>query len=313
MPNQDRPVICVIGSGAVGGYYGARLAQRGNNVHFLLRGEYETVRKNGWSIKSCHGDFSLPPGSFGAADDPGNLPKADLVLVTLKTTANNEFEKLLGPTINQDTAILTLQNGLGSEESLAALFGKERILGGMAFTCINRIGPGAIHHMAEGWIRIGEFGGGPSNRASSIAEMFNAAGIDCRVLDDLRRGRWEKLSWNIPFNGLGAVLNWTTDQLIATSEGMELVTNVIDEVVAGAAALGVRLSADLARRQIEKTRPMGPYQTSMQVDRREGREMEVEAILGEPLRQGTAAGAKMPRILALYEMAKMVNRAVTSG
>ncbi len=184
----NNPTICIIGSGAVGGYYGARLAQQGNRVHFLLRSEYDAVQKNGWTIRSCDGDFTLPPGAFGAHDDPGEMPKADLVLVTLKTTANDQFDALIRPLLKEQTAILTLQNGLGNEERLAELFGKERILGGMAFTCINRIGPGLIHHMAEGWIRLGEFGGGPSARASQIADLFTAARLDCKVLDNLRRG-----------------------------------------------------------------------------------------------------------------------------
>jgi 2-dehydropantoate 2-reductase len=303
----DRPTVCIIGSGAVGGYYGSRLAQHGHDVHFLLRSDYQAVSQNGWTIKSCHGDFALPPASFGAANDPKNLPKADLVLVTLKTTSNDQLESLIGPVIKDGTALLTLQNGLGNEERLAELFGKQHVLGGMAFTCINRTGPGVIHHIAEGWVRIGEFGGGPSPRATRIADLLKSSKIDCAVLDDLRKGRWEKLCWNIPFNGLGAVLDWTTDRLIADEFGEALVTQIINEVVAGAAALGVVIASDMARRQIDKTRPMGPYQTSMQVDRREKRDMEVEAILGEPLRQGTAAGAKMPRLQMLYELAKMVN------
>lgn len=304
----DHPTICIIGAGAVGGYYGGRLAQHGNNVHFLLRGDYEAVRKNGWTIKSCNGDFSLPPGSFGVASEAKKMPKADLVLVTLKTTTNDQLEPLISPLMKDDTAILTLQNGLGSEERLSALFGRQHVLGGIAFTCLTRVAPGVIHHTAAGWVRIGEFGGGPSPRATRIAEILSSAHIDCTVMDNLRQGRWDKLSWNIPFNGLGAVLDWTTDRLIATDEGLSLVTGVIEEVVAGAGALGVTLPADTAKAQIDKTRPLGQYLTSMQVDRREGREMEVEAILGEPFRQGTGAGAAMPRIGTLYEMAKMVNR-----
>jgi 2-dehydropantoate 2-reductase len=160
--------------------------------------------------------------------------------------------------------------------------------------------------MAEGWIRIGEFGGGPSERASQIAGLFTHAGIDCKVLDSLRRGRWEKLTWNVPFNGLGAVLDFTTDRLVNNSDGEALVLAVIDEVVAAAAALGVKLTDGIARRQVDKTKPMGPYQSSMQIDRREGREMEIEAILGHPLRQGNAAGVAMPHLQMLYAMAKAV-------
>jgi 2-dehydropantoate 2-reductase len=308
MHNQQ--TICIVGAGALGGYYGARLAQHGNDVHFLLRSDYESVRKNGWSIKSYQGDFSLAPGSFGVSNDPQKMPKADLILVTLKTTVNDQFEPLIAPMLKDDTIILTLQNGLGNEERLASLFGARHVMGGIAFTCINRVGPGKIQHTAAGWIRIGEFGGGPSPRATRIAESLSSATIDCGVLDDLRRGRWEKLTWNIPFNGLGAVLDWTTDRLIASEEGAALVTGVIEEVVAGASALGMTLTPGIAQIQIDKTRPMGPYLSSMQVDRREGREMEVEAILGEPFRQGTRAGAAMPRIGTMYEMAKMVNRAL---
>lgn len=300
------PVVCIIGTGAVGGYYGARLAQHGRNVHFLLRGDYDAVRRRGWIIKSCDGDFALPPGTVHVYDDPRKMPAADLVIVTLKTTANRQFEPLIRPLLKSNNAILTLQNGLGSEEQLAALFGAERILGGMAFTCINRVAPGEIHHLAEGWIRIGEFNGGRSERADQIARLFTSSGIDCQVLESLRQGRWEKLTWNIPFNGLGAVLDYTTDRLIATEHGRSVVSALIEETASAARALGVHLPADIAQRQIDKTYPMGAYQTSMQVDRREGRPMEVEAILGEPLRQGRAANVSMPRLEALYDLAKIV-------
>ncbi|MDB5174849.1 MAG: 2-dehydropantoate 2-reductase [Phycisphaerales bacterium] len=304
-----KPVICIIGAGAVGGYYGARLAQHGNDVHFLLRSDFDAVRRNGWKVKSCDGDFTLAAGESHVYDDPRKMPKADLVIVTLKTTANDQFEPLIRPLVKEDTAILTLQNGLGSEERLAELFGKQHILGGMAFTCINRLGPGVIHHMAEGWVRIGEFGGGPSPRASRIAELFISSRIECKVLDNLRRGRWEKLSWNIPFNGLGAVMDLTTDRLIGTEEGVAMVLAIIQEVAEAARLLGAAIPEDLPRRHIEKTRLMGAYQTSMQIDRREGRLMEVEAILGEPLRQGTGAGAKMPRLSVIHEMARAVDAA----
>src|SRR5882724_8868019 len=103
----QKPTICIIGSGAVGGYYGARLAQHGNNVHFLLRSDYDAVRAGGWNIKSCHGDFQLAPGSFGLARAPREIPKAGLAPVTLKTTTNHQFPALSGPLPNEATASLT--------------------------------------------------------------------------------------------------------------------------------------------------------------------------------------------------------------
>lgn len=301
------PTIAVIGAGAVGGYYGARLAQHGHSVHFLLRSDYDAVRRNGMTVRSWIGDFALTREQAHAHRDPREMPKADLVLVTLKTTANDQFEPLIRPLLKDDTAILTIQNGLGNEDRLAELFGAQRILGGMAFTCINRIAPGVIHHTDHGVIRLGEFNGGPSKRATQIAEMFKASQIPCEVLDDLKAGRWAKLIWNVPFNGLGASLDLTTDKLLASPEGMDLLLALMGEVIAAAEALGVRMPPDMIDRQIRHTSTMGAYRSSMQVDRQEGRAMEVESILGEPLRQAKRAGVSTPKLEMLYQITKLIS------
>lgn len=310
--NTHSPLIAIVGAGAVGGYYGARLAQGGHDVHFLLRGDYAAVRENGWMVKSADGDFVLPPESVHVYDDARRMPKADLVVVTLKATGNDQYEPLIAPLLKDDTAILTIQNGLGNEDQLAALFGAGRVLGGMAFVCINRVGPGVIHHMVHGAIRLGEFGGGRSPRAEAVAGWFRDSKVDCRVLDDLRRGRWEKLIWNIPFNGLGTILDWTTDRLIATPHGRRIVGELMAEVMAAARAEGVAFDVstdDMIARQIRATAEMGPYRTSMQVDRQEGRPLEVEAILGEPLRRAQTRGVPTPRLQAVYDLARLADPA----
>lgn len=311
---SERPVIAIVGAGAVGGYYGGRLARHGHDVHFLLRGDYEAVKRNGWTIESCDGDFTLPPQSTRVYDDPKRMPKADLVVVALKSTASSQFDPLVRPLLKEDTAVLTLQNGLGVEEQLAALFGARRVLGGLAFVCINRVAPGVIRHTDHGVIRLGEFAGdGPSparsERAERIAKMFNASRIKCEVLHDLRFGRWQKLVWNIPFNGLGATLDLTTDRLVGTEPGRQLVAALMREVIAAARGDGVELPDELVRAQIENTMSMGPYRSSMQVDRHEGRPMEVEAILGEPLRRAKRAGVATPALEALYRAAVVVDAA----
>jgi 2-dehydropantoate 2-reductase len=305
-----QPTIAVIGTGALGGYYGARLAQHGIPVHFLLRSDYDPVRNNGLIVESCAGHFQLPPDQLHVYNDPHQMPKVDLVLVTLKTTANDQFEPLIRPLLREDTAILTIQNGLGNEDRLAELFGPQRILGGMAFVCINRAGPGVICHTAHGVIRLGEFNGGPSERANRIAEMFKASKVPCEVLADLKFGRWSKLVWNIPFNGLGAVLDLTTDRLLDNEHGMRLLTDVMTEVISAAAAQGVRLPADVIDLQIRNTREMGAYRSSMQIDRQERRPMEVESILGQPLRQARRAGVSTPNLEMLYQMAWLIDRQI---
>jgi 2-dehydropantoate 2-reductase len=293
--------IAIIGAGAVGGYYGGRLAQHGHDVHFLLRTDYEYVREHGLAVRSIGGDFSLTPQQVHVYNDPAAMPKVDLVVVALKSTENHQFARVISPLLHETTAILTLQNGLGNEEDLAKLFGARRILGGIAFTCINRIGPGVIEHLDHGLIRVGEFEGrARSDRAAAMAAMFNASGVKAQVVDDLRTGRWDKLVWNVPFNGLGALLDRTTDRLLDSPQGEAIVLTVMNEVVATAKAEGVTLAPDAPAKKIALTRTMGPYRSSMQLDRQARRPLEVEAIIGRPMRIAQAAHVAVPLMELLY-------------
>jgi 2-dehydropantoate 2-reductase len=137
--------------------------------------------------------------------------------------------------------------------------------------------------------------------------MFNESKVPCEVLDNLIAGRWGKLVWNVPFNGLGAVLDLTTDQLLAHDDGVQLVSALMREVVAGARALGYELPDDLIELNLARTRTMGAYQSSMQIDRRAGRSLEIESILGEPLRQARKAGVSTPALEVLYQMARLID------
>ena len=141
--------IAIVGCGALGSYYGARLVRSGNEVHFLLRSDYDTVRQNGVTVRSPEGDFQVQPK---CAREPEEIGVCELVIVALKTTANSVLPKLLPPLAGPETAVLTLQNGLGNEESIAALVGARNTLGGLCFVCLNRIAPGVILHVAHGAI-----------------------------------------------------------------------------------------------------------------------------------------------------------------
>jgi 2-dehydropantoate 2-reductase len=310
---MEQAVIAIVGAGAVGAYYGGRLAQHGRNVHFLVRRDYEQVRRSGWTIQSCDGDFRLPPDGTHVYNDAAKMPKADLVIVALKSTSMDQYGPLVRPLVKENTAILALQNGLGNEEKLAELFGAERIMGGIAFVCINRVGPGVVHHMAEGLVRIGEFKGRVTPRLRQLAEMFNASGVECQVVEDLQRARWQKLIWNIPFNALGAALDMTTEQLLASAEGVELVRSIMMEVVAAAKGIDIEFPIGIVEEQIEFTRPMGAYKTSMQVDRQEGRPMELEALLGQPLAIAARCGVATPRLEMLYRMVSLGKLGKSNG
>lgn len=302
----ERPRIGILGAGALGAFYGARLFRAGHDVHFLMRRDWDHVRAHGLFVKSFEGDFHIKPPVHR---DPESLGVCDLLVIGIKSTDNGALPELLRPTAGPETVVMTLQNGLGNEEAIeAALGGGEagrRVLGGIAFLCSNRTGPGVIHHMDHGWVRMAEYRGAAQARTHRIAEMFRSAGIRCEVYDSLLKARWEKLVWNIPFNGLGVAARAHTAAVLGDDALLEFVRGLMGEVVeVAAAADGVRIDPSLPERMVDNTRTMGEYRSSMQIDFEEGRPLEVEAILGEPLRRARAAGVGAPRLQALYALVR---------
>jgi 2-dehydropantoate 2-reductase len=317
--------IAVVGCGAVGSYYGARLARAGLEVHFLLRSDYGAVRAHGVRIESVDGDFVAHPR---AARQPSEIGTCDLVLIGLKTTANDQFGALLPALTGPGTRLLTLQNGLGNEDRLASLFGPQRVFGGLCFVCLNRTAPGVIRHTAHGLVVLGEHHRRPSPRVRAIHELFQQAAVPCRIAEDLERAHWEKLIWNIPFNGLGvagvvgfdAVLagrtsapllrrqTLPTDELLADPRWAQLVRELMDEVIAAARGCGYPLEEALAGENLARTRCMGAYKASTLLDFEQGLPLEIESLFAEPLRQARAAGVTTPRLEALCAVLRGVDQ-----
>lgn len=295
-----RPRIAIIGSGAMGCYYGSRMAQHGHDVKFLMRADLTHVKAHGLSIKSCAGDFSLPQvQAFGTTAEIG---PCDLVFIALKTTANADLATLLPPLLHPGTVLVTLQNGLGNEAHLASLHRADQVLGGVCFVCINRLAPGVIDHISDGDVALGEFVGGPRPRTEQISALLNACLIPSRVEPSLAVVRWKKLVWNIPFNGLAITGGGiTTADILTNPEFAAAARTLADEAVSAAAALGHPLPDGWADYQISRTPAMGPYKPSSMIDYVENRPVEVEAIWGEPVRQALAAGARVPRMERLYQ------------
>ena len=294
------PSIAIVGSGAVGSYYGAKLASAGADVRFLMRSDFERVRQSGLRIQEGDGAWSLRARAFAS---PAEIGPVDLVIIALKTTANEALETLLPPLLHEKTMLLTLQNGLGNEEFLAQRWGVERVLGGLCFVCLNRVGPGVIEHYGHGTLSLGEFQGAAMDRTREIGALFSTAGIETHVVEDLVAERWRKLVWNIPFNGLSiATGGMTCDALLDDAGTHAQVRALMAETIAAAAALGLAIPESFIDFQISRTRPMGPYRPSSLIDWQEGRAVEVEAIWGEPWRQGIAGGAALPRLELLYHL-----------
>ena len=285
--------VAIVGSGAVGLYYGARLAAAGEDVRFLLRSDFAAISRDGLKVASVHGDLDLP--EVKAYRSAAEIGPVDLVIVAWKATSNDQLATVLPPLLHANTQVLTLQNGLGNCESLAAIVGPGRVLGGLCFVCINRSAPGQVVHSAGGRVSLGEWQPDGTGRAAELERRFKAAKIQAVAVDDLAKAQWDKLVWNIPFNGLSVAEGGvTTDRLLATPQGEAKLRALMGEVVATAQALGLDLSVDLIDFHIERTRPMGPYRTSSMIDFVEGREVEVGPIWDEPLRRARAAGVAMP-------------------
>lgn len=302
----------IIGAGALGGYYGARLLHAGRAVRFLLHSDFEHVGRHGLRVESPAGDFSIAhPEIYASAHD---LPPSDVVLVGLKTTQNTLLEELLPAAAGEHATVLMMQNGLGIEADAAAIVPGRTVLGGLAFLCSNKIGPGHIRHLDYGNIRLGEYRAdgspaGATDTMTTVAGDFRAAGIGVELEEDLNVARWKKLVWNIPYNGLCVTHDCTTDVLMGNRETRALCEAVMHEVVAIAAACGHGIERRFVEKMLTTTDAMARYKPSMKLDYERGQPLEIEAIYARPLRAAREAQVSCPRIEELYEALRAIDPA----
>lgn len=296
----------VIGSGAIGGYYGGKLAEANKDVHFLFHSDYDYVKENGLTVDSINGDFKINP--IKAYKDTKDMPKVDVVLVCLKTTNNPLLQKLLPPLIHKDTVVILIQNGLGMEEDLQNTFPDLQIIGAMAFICSTKIGDGHIVHFDQGSINLGSFSCKDNNKLETIKNDFNEARVDCNIVE-IRPARWQKLLWNIPFNGMAVVLNTTTDKILANTETRDLIKTLMLEVIRGANASSegkYTLPESLADKMISYTDKLVPYAPSMKVDFDHQRELELEYIYKKPIEIALSGGYEMKCTKMLEEQLNFI-------
>jgi 2-dehydropantoate 2-reductase len=304
MQATDLGRIAVVGSGAVGLFYGGRLAASGADVHFLMRSGFDEARAGGIRVYSPSlGDIRIEhPKVFLK---PYEIGPSDLVIISLKATANGSLETLLPPLLHEKTALITLQNGLDNEEHLASLHGAERVLGGLCFVCLTRRTPASVDHFGHGRLSIGEFERSPLPRTRRVVDAFRQSGIDAKLVPNLATERWRKLVWNIPFNGLAvAEGGLSVDKILADPILNARCRALMEETILVATALGHSIESEFADLQIERTYQMGAYKPSTLVDWLAGKELEIEAIWGEPLKQATKAAISVPNLDLLYNRLK---------
>jgi 2-dehydropantoate 2-reductase len=298
--------IAVVGSGAIGSYYGAKLAYAGSDVHFLMRGGVDEVRRGGIHIRGQGENFRVD--KINCFNSTAEIGRCDLVLIAVKATSNGALVDVVPPLLHERTILLTLQNGLGNEEFLAKHFGAERVLGGLCFICLNRISRTEIEHYDYGNIVLGEYGCRAQARTHEIAAEFQRAGVSCTVTNDLVLERWRKLVWNVPFNALSILAGGIDTAAILASEPLrEATLALMNEIVGAANACGYALARDAVQEQIRRTETMGAYKPSTVLDWEAGRPLEIEPIWGEPLRRARAAGGQTPRLEIVYGLLKALD------
>lgn len=295
--------IAILGAGAVGGYYGGRLAQHGADVHFLYHSELEAVRRSGLRIESVDGNWQGAVAAYGSAED---MPRCDVAILAFKTAQNGLLPAMLPRVLADGGVAVCLMNGLGNEELCAGIVGEERVLAGAAFICSERGEPGVVHHYAAGGLSFAPYFDAGRERLEKVSlelgDLFRAAGVPVRRTTDGRKVKWNKLVWNVPFSGLSIYYGGiTTDRLVADPDKAAFARALMEEVVAAARADGVELDPRSMDENFRQTQGMGAYKPSILVDFEKGRPTEHEAIVGEPLRRAEAAGIAVPRMRELYE------------
>ncbi len=304
--------IGVLGTGAIGAFYGVLLARAGADVHFLLRSDFAAASERGLVIEHAEqGELTLNPAQVyqSAAD----MPPCDIVLVCNKTTNNAEMVPLINQVAAPGAAVVLLQNGYAVEDELRAQLPADRhLLAGLCFICVHRKAPARVCHQAYGGLNLA-YHSGPAEDgavlATALSARFKVAGIDSHVLPDVTTARWQKLVWNIPYNGLSVLLDASTGELMADADSRALIAQMMAEVMAGAGACGASLPADLVAKMLVATERMPDYFPSMYHDYAQHRPLELAAIYAAPLKAAMDNGVNMPQVQMLLNCLRFKTQA----
>jgi 2-dehydropantoate 2-reductase len=303
--------IMMVGAGAVGGFFGAHLAKHHPNVSFLLRPRtLEAVKARGLTIRSATGTFTVNPV---AASDPQTLPRPDLVILCVKAYDLDEAMNQLEPVLAERTVLLTLQNGVDAEDRIIQRLRRDCVVGGVAYIYAKIAEPGVIEHYKKGTLAIGELMGHKSQRVLRIAELFAQAGIPCRIVEDIRRSKWEKMCWNCVFNPLTVIINDRVAKALDHPEMLSVIRHIVGEVAAVSAGCKVPLAPDMAEQVVKWTQEIRDIHTSMYDDWKAGRRTEIDYLNGYVARRGRELGIPTPLNDALTAMIKTITEKEKTG
>jgi len=292
--------ILVIGSGAIGSFYGSILHKGGAEVSYVCRSDYDIVQKKGITINSKDYDYNFHPHMIFKSGSRFQYD-ADFVIVATKVLPEINVPSLLEGIVSEKSTIVLLQNGIYIEDSIQKAYPHHEIISALAFVCVNRIKPGITKHLDYGRIVIGTYPEKITPQTETLQKLFCEGGINCEIDEDVLAARWRKLLWNAPFNPISVLTGGAdTREMTSHEPTIALVKAVMNEVHSLSIADGHELSVESIDKNIEDTYKMAPYKTSMLLDFEAKRPMEVEAILGNTLRLAKKLKVEVPHIESLY-------------
>lgn len=288
--------IAVFGTGGVGGYFGGRLAQKGEDVTFIARGAHlEAIRTHGLRVESIDGDFTVRPAK--ATNDIQTIGKADLIILATKAWQLDEAIEQMKPMIGIDTIILPLLNGMEHMDKLLSAFGASHVLGGLCRISAFIGEPGVIRHVGiKPQIAFGEWDNSKSERVAKIHAIFNSiGGIIAEIPVNIQTAMWEKFIFISGTSGVGAYTRQPIGEIRANPETRAMLQNAFEETAAVARARGVAIADDFVQATMQRIDGIAPHVIpSMQKDMMEGKPSELNEQTGAVIRMGKAVGVPTP-------------------
>ena len=294
--------ILLIGAGAIGSLYAGKLAQAGAEIHAVCRSDYEEVKNSGIEIKSLWGDFNFKPHKV-LRDVKDFTGIADFILIATKVLPEISLPDLIKPALSPQTSIALIQNGIFIEKDLARAFPHHHLLSIIAFVALRKEHPAFVEHDADGRLTLGEYQNPNPKKTDELFNLWQKVGVPCVLSSDIQYDRWKKLLWNASFNPISVVAGGLdTKQILDDPQLKNLVRNVMKEVALLAKAQGYEIGEDLIEQTIDATyKRKVPAITSMLLDFRAKRKMEIEAILGNSLRFAEEKSVNLPLMSQLYQ------------
>lgn len=292
----------IVGAGAVGGYFGALLCKAGRDVTFLLRPHaYRAISENGLQVKSINGDFTVRPSLIRNASQ---IDSVDLIILAVKCYDLDAVLNEVAPLVKKGAIILTLQNGVDTEERILEYFKTDCVVAGVAYITSRLAKPGLIEHYRRGIISLGEWSGEESDRASRICALLSNAGIHTVLTGHIRKAKWEKLCWNATFNPLSVILDHPISLVLDSPLLVEVVRKGIGELISVASAEGITLDPKIIEETLTVSSQFRDYHTSMFEDYQNGKPTEIDHLNGDLIRRGKKWGIETPTHQVLYALVK---------